>query len=228
MPLTTETVSIPYGTPNLSGYLALPEGSGKLPAVVVIHEAFGLNDNIKDITRRFAEAGYAALAVDLFAGRNQVVCMFRFFAGSFLNALNHGGIRDLKVALDWFEQHPRVDSGKIGAVGFCLGGNFSICWACTDSRLNVIAPFYGMNPRPMEAVARACPVVGSYPEQDFTRSHGAQLDGELDTHNIPHDIKIYPNTHHSFFNKPRDEAEKAAAADAWERILKFFGEHIGV
>ena len=84
-----------------------------------------------------------------------------------------------------------------------------------------------MNPRPLEVVVRACPVAGSYPEQDFTKPQGTKLDAELDKHNIPHDIKIYPNTHHSFFNRERDESEKAAAADAWGRILTFFGEHIG-
>lgn len=221
-----ETVQIPKGTPNLSGYLALPEGSDQRPGIVIIHEAFGLNDNIRQITQRFAEAGYAALAIDLFAGRSQVVCMFRFFTNMILNSLNHAGIRDLKAALDWLEQHPRVDGGRVGAVGFCLGGNFAISWACTDSRLNVVAPFYGMNPRPLEALARACPVVASYPENDFTKGAGEKLEAALSQHHIPHDVKIYPNTRHSFFNNPRDASEQAAAQDAWERIMTFFGEHL--
>ena len=227
MDITTQTITIPNGTPNLSGYLALPPGEGKFPGVVVIHEAFGLNDNIKAITRRLAEAGYAALAVDLFAGRNQMVCMARFFSNMVLNSLNHRGIRDLKVSLDWLENHSKVDSGKIGAVGFCMGGSFVISWACTDSRLNVIAPFYAMNPRPLEAVARSCPVVGSYPENDFSKSGGLKLDAELARHSIPHDIKVYPDSKHSFFNSPRDDQEQAAADDAWSRILSFFNDHIG-
>jgi len=228
MDIQTTTINIPNGTPNLSGYLALPPGEGKFPGVVVIHEAFGLNDNIKDITRRFAEAGYAALAVDLFAGRNQMVCMARFMASMLLlDSLNHAGIRDLKVSLDWLENHSKIDSTKIGAIGFCMGGNFAISWACTDSRLNVIAPFYSMNPRPFEAVARACPVVGSYPEKDFSENMGIKLEAELTKNNIAHDIKIYPDTKHSFFNSPRDVKEQAAADDSWSRIMTFFHEHIG-
>ncbi len=227
MDITIQTINIPNGTPNLSGYLAMPPGEGKFPGVVVIHEAFGLNDNIKDITRRLAEAGYAALAVDLFAGRNQMVCMFRFFSNMMLNSLNHAGIRDLKASLDWLEKHSKVDSTKIGAVGFCMGGSFAISWACTDSRLNVVAPFYSMNPRPAEAIARACPVVASFPENDFTKNAGIKLESELTKHNIPHDIKIYPDTKHSFFNSPRDVQEEAAGDDAWNRILSFFREHIG-
>ncbi len=228
MPITTQTVTIPNGTPNLSGYFALPEGEGKSPGVVVIHEAFGLNDNIKDITRRFAEAGYAALAVDLFAGRNRMVCMFRFFSNMLLfDSLNHGGIRDLKTSLDWLEKHSRVDGIKIGAVGFCMGGSFAISWACTDSRLNVIAPFYSFNPRPIEAVARSCPVVASFPENDITKNMGIKLEAELTKHDIPHDVKIYPDTKHSFFNTPRDVTEQAAADDSWSRIMSFFRDHIG-
>lgn len=228
MDIRTETVPIPNGTPTLSAYFALPPGTGKVPGVVIVHEAYGLTDNIRSIARRFAESGYAALAVDLFAGRSQVVCMFRFFGSMFFgDALNHSGIRDLKAALTWLEQHASVDSARIGAVGFCLGGNFVISWACTDQRLNVVAPFYGINPRPLEAVARACPVVGSYPENDFTRGHGEKLNAALDAHKIPHDVKIYPATGHSFFNKPRDASETAAAEDAWQRVMRFFEQHIG-
>ncbi len=228
MDIQTTTVTLPNGTPNLSAYLALPPGEGKFPGVVVIHEAFGLNDNIKDITRRFAEAGYAALAVDLFAGRNKMICMFRFFTNMMLlDSLNHAGIRDLKVSLDWLENHSKVDSTKIGAIGFCMGGSFAISWACSDSRLNVIAPFYSMNPRPLEAVSRSCPVVASFPENDFTKNAGIKLEAELTKNSIPHDIKIYPDTKHSFFNSPRDVKEQAAADDSWSRIMTYFREHIG-
>ncbi|MBI1282614.1 MAG: carboxymethylenebutenolidase [Anaerolineaceae bacterium] len=228
MDITTQTVNIPNGTPNLSGYFVYPSGEAKFPGVVVIHEAYGLNDNIKDITRRFAEAGYAALAVDLFAGRNQMICMFRFFTNMLLfDSLNHSGIRDLKTSLDWLEKHSKVEGGKIGAIGFCMGGSFAISWACSDSRLNVIAPFYSMNPRPLGAVERACPVVGSFPENDFSKNGGIKLEAELTKHNIPHDIKIYPDSKHSFFNSPRDVKEQAAADDSWSRILTFFREHIG-
>lgn len=224
MNIQTETVQIPGGTPDLSAYLARPTDGGKFPGVVVIHEAFGLNDNIRGIADRFAAEGYVALAVDLFAGRNKMVCMFRFFGGQFLNSLDHGGIKDLKVALGSLEKRPDVESGKIGAIGFCMGGGFAIAWACTDPRLKVIAPFYGILPRPLEAVARSCPVVGSYPENDFTRSGAVKLDAELAKHHIPHDIKIYPNSKHSFMNEQRGNYNPEASADAWQRTLTFFRE----
>jgi carboxymethylenebutenolidase len=194
--------------------------------VVVIHEVFGLTENIKDITQRFAYEGFAALAVDLFTGRNRVVCMFRFLMDMFLNSLEHQGIQDLKSALSFLAEQPEVDANQLGAIGFCLGGGFSIAWACTDERLKVIAPYYGFNPRPLEAVARACPVVGSYPSRDFTAKAGRKLDAALDQYNIPHDIEIYHDTKHSFFNDQASVYNAAAAQDSWQRVLKFFRTYL--
>jgi carboxymethylenebutenolidase len=227
MPAATEMVTIPTRGGNIRSYLSLPTGTGKFPAIVVVHEAYGLNDDIKGIADRFADEGYVALAVDLFAGRSRVVCMARFIGGAFLNSLDHGGIHDLRSALNFLENHPTVDTNKLGAIGFCMGGNLAICWACTDPRLRVVAPFYGMAPRPIEALARSCPVVGSYPENDFSAGVGRKLDQKLDEYKIPHDIKIYPGARHSFFNHGRNHDEEAAQ-DAWRRTLAFFKEQFGI
>ena len=208
------------------GYLATPEGKGPHPAVIVIHEAYGLNNNIKDVTRRFAEAGYAALGVDLFTDRNRAVCMTRYMAGMLLGSVNRYGINDLKAALTYLAKNRDVDARRMGAIGFCMGGGFAIAWACTDSRLKAIAPFYGVNPRPLEVVKRLCPVVGSYPEKDFTANAGRKLDEALDTSGIAHDIKIYPGAQHPFFNDSVKTYDKAAAEDSWARVMKFFGEQL--
>ena len=209
------------------GYIATPDGSGPHPGVVVIHEAYGLNDHIKDVTHRFAEAGYVALAVDLFTDRNRAVCMARYMTGMLLGSVNRYGINDLKTALTYLAKDRTVDAQRLGAIGFCMGGGFAIAWACTDSRLKAIAPFYAANPRPLEAVNRICPVVGSYPEKDFTASAGRALDTALDQFNIAHDIKIYPGAKHSFFNDRGSAFDKSAAEDSWTRVMTFFGEQIG-
>ena len=209
------------------GYLAAPDGNGPHPGVVVIHEAFGLNDHIKDVTRRLADAGYATLAVDLFTGRNRAVCMARYMAGAVGGSVNRYGVKDLKSALTLLATMTNVDPQHLGAVGFCLGGGFAIAWACTDSRLKAIAPFYGANPRPLDVTRRLCPVVGSYPEQDFTARSGRALDKELTRFHIEHDIKVYPGTRHSFFNDTRPSFDREAASDSWSRLLNFFGEQLG-
>jgi carboxymethylenebutenolidase len=224
---TTENIVFPSGTTELSGYLARPEGQEPFPAVVIIHEIFGLNENMKDIARRFANEGYVALAVDLFTSPNRTVCMFRFMGQMLLTPLKNNSVNHLKSALTFLAEQPGVDGQRLGAIGFCMGGGFAIAWACSDARLKAIAPFYGANPRPLEAAARLCPVVGSYPEKDFTTPQGRKLDVLLDQHHVPHDIKIYPNSQHSFFNDqgPRYNAE--VAQDAWQRVLTFFKEHVG-
>lgn len=209
------------------GYLALPDGGGPHPGVVVIHEAYGLNDHIKNVTRRFADAGYAALAVDLFTDRIRAVCMARYMAGILTGSVNRAGIDDLKSGLTFLAKLPDVDAQRMGAIGFCMGGGFAIAWACTDSRLKAIAPFYATNPRPLEVVKRLCPVVGSYPENDFTARAARTLDRELTTYNIKHDIKIYRGSEHSFFNDARGRYNKEAAEDAWKRTLRFFEDQLG-
>jgi len=160
-----KTSEIEPGVLKGGGYLALPDAPGPHPGVVVIHEAYGLNDNIKDIAGRFAGEGYAALAVDLFTGRNRAICMTRYMTGMLIGSVDRYGISDLKAALTHLAAMPEVDPERIGAIGFCMGGGFAIAWACTDRRLKAIAPFYGANPRPLDAVKRACPVVGSYPRR---------------------------------------------------------------
>lgn len=209
------------------GYLAMPDGKGPHPGVVVIHEAYGLNDDIKAVTRRFAEAGYAALAVDLFSGRNRVVCMTRYMAGMLMGSVNRYGVSDLKSGLTHLAMLPDIDAQRLGAIGFCMGGGFAIAWACTDVRLKAIAPFYGTNPRPLTVVDRICPVVGSYPAQDFTARSGRALDGELTRHGVKHDIKIYPGARHSFFSESGRAYDKDAADDAWGRVMKFFADELG-
>ncbi|HSS93044.1 MAG TPA: dienelactone hydrolase family protein [Candidatus Dormibacteraeota bacterium] len=209
------------------GYAALPDGDGPYPGVVVIHEAYGLNENIKEITRRFADNGYAALAVDLFSGRNRTLCMARYMTGMLIGSVERRGVGELRAGLTHLTAMPEVDPQRVGAIGFCMGGGFAVAWACTDDRLKAIAPFYASNPRPIDAVKRSCPVVGSYPEKDFTASAGRALDNALGKFGIEHDIKIYAGARHSFFNDRGRAHDKQAAQDAWGRVLSFFGKHLG-
>jgi carboxymethylenebutenolidase len=222
----TEKLSFTAAGRTLKAELARPEGSGPFPAVAVIHEAYGLNDNIREVTQRFADAGYLALAVDLFSGQSQLLCMARFMGGMLLNSLGHAGIVEMKAALDLLAARPDVDASRLGAVGYCMGGSFALALACTDHRLKAIAPYYAMNPRPLGAVARSCPVVGSYPGGDFTTKAGLALEAELSAHNVPHDIKVYQGAKHSFNNTHSKVYDAAASEDAWARTLGFFAEYI--
>ncbi|MCP2015410.1 carboxymethylenebutenolidase [Deinococcus sp. HSC-46F16] len=221
-----EELTFHSGGRTLTASLARPAAPrGDAPGVLVLHEVFGLNDDIRRVADRFARAGYVALAVDLFSAGNRAVCMTHLLGGLFLNPLEHQGVRDLRRALTVLGELPGVDASRLGAIGFCMGGSLAVALACTDSRLKAIAPYYGFNPRPLEAVRRGCPVVGSYPQRDATARQGEALRAELDAAGIPNDIKVYPGTRHSFANRgPAFDA--VASEDAWNRVMAFFDEHV--
>jgi carboxymethylenebutenolidase len=225
MPPTQRDVRFPSRGSTFHGYLAEPDQAGPHPGVVVIHEAFGLNDNIRSITGRFAQEGYAALAVDLFTDHSRALCMAQLM-GSMLTGREPSSVADLAAAMDFLVAQPEVDPERVGAIGFCMGGGFAIAWGRRDRRLRAIAPFYGTNPRPLGAVRRMCPVVGSYPGKDFTSRSGRKLDARLAQLGVARDIKVYPAARHSFFNDTGKVYDADAASDAWRRTLDFFAEHV--
>ena len=228
MPLQTSTVSVPRanGKGVMKSYFVKSEGIGPLPGLVVIHEIYGLNDNIRGIAQRFAEQGYAALAVDLFSNRNRAVCMVQLIHGMLIRPLNNAVLSDLQSTLAFLRKQPGVDPNRTAVVGFCMGGGYALQLAVTEKGIKVASAFYGAVPKRLEALAQSCPILGSYPEKDFTASGARELDAMLEKHNIPHDIKFYENTMHSFFNHPRTSVEEEAAKDAWQRMLSFFERHL--
>jgi carboxymethylenebutenolidase len=214
------------GRHPMEAYLAQPDAAGRLPGVVVIHELFGLDDNIRHIARRFARKGYVALAVDLFSTGGRLACIFRIVYGMLIRPLQNGVVGDLQAAVQFLQRQPGVNAQRIGVIGFCMGGTYALQLACVDGDVRVAAPFYGMNPRPLEAVARACPIVGSYPEKDFTASAARQLEAALERYDVPHDVRVYAGARHSFFNDTRPAYDAQASADAWARTLAFFETYL--
>ena len=224
-----QNVSVPLvnsSRKSIDAYLALPQGDGPFPGVIVIHEMPAISENIRDIARRFAHQGFAALAVDLMSQASQVMCMMRVMNAMMIKPLKNGIIAELQQSLDFLQAQAGVDPRRVGVIGFCMGGTFALQLACTDKDVKAASVFYGMNPRPFEAVAQSCPLVGSYPDRDFTTQAGRDLDAALDRYNVPHDIKEYPDSLHSFFNDDKRSFNPDASADAWQRVLAFFGTHL--
>lgn len=215
------------GKQPLPAYHARPAEGFRSPAVVIVHELFGINDNIRDITRRFAEAGYAALAVDLMAYGNRKLCILRLFAALAVRPFSNRALQEIQLGLRWLQARPDVDSSKGAIIGFCMGGGYALAAACVEDRIQASSVFYGMTPRPVRRFKDACPIVGSYPERDgFTVGQSRTLERTLDKYGIPHDFSVYPDAEHSFFNDDLESFNPEAAADAWRRTLTFFADNL--
>ena len=220
---------------SLKGYQAFPPGGGPWPGVVVLHEAFGLNDDTRQQTDRLAAAGYLALAPDLFTDGGALRCLRATFAA---HQSGHGqAFDDIEAARTHLAA--RADcTGRVGVIGFCLGGGFALMAAARG--FDVAAPNYGVLPKDLPAALQgACPVVASYGGRDLgLRGAASRLEAALTTAGVEHDVKEYPGARHSFMNQhqgaplavldvvARLRYDRAASLDAWTRILRFFGQHL--
>jgi carboxymethylenebutenolidase len=227
-----ETVDLPG---PLRGYLTVPQGSGPWPGVVVLHEAFGVNDDILGITDRFARDGFVAVAPDLFSWGPTSRCL----VSTFRDLIRREGEahRRVDAAGEWLATQPSC-TGRVGVVGFCMGGGFALL-AAPRRVFAASAVNYGLVPHHAEALLTgACPIVASYGGKDPTlRGHAARLESALAANGVDHDVKEYPAVSHSFMNRHAGwpavfdrigfHYGQAEADDAWGRITGFFGRHLG-
>jgi carboxymethylenebutenolidase len=221
---------------DLRAHLATPPvGNGPWPGVVVLHEALGLTADIRQQADRLAAAGYLAIAPDLFTGGGALRCLKQTFTS--LTRGEGPAVDDVLRAREWLVQ--RADcTGKVGVIGFCMGGGFALLLAARG--FDASAPNYGPLPRDLGALDGACPVVASYGARDhmMAKGIGAELEAALHARGVPHDVKTYPGVGHSFLNRhgagPFAVLERVVglhfdedvAQDAWDRILRFFDEHL--
>ena len=224
--VSSETVNYQSaGGMSVSGYLSTPQGKGKFPALVVIHENRGLNDHIRDVARRFAAEGFTALAPDLLSRKGGTGAMespdkAREVLGS-LPA--EDAMTDLKAGLAFLDKHAKVKAGRLGSVGFCWGGARSFMLAAESDRLRASIVFYGSAPPPEKLAQVRCPVLGLYGETDERiTSRVPEVAEALKKAGKQFEYKIYPGAGHAFFNDTGQRYDATAAKDAWERALAFF------
>lgn len=227
--IVTETVHFPTNGETMPGFLARPAGDGPFPGVIVVQEWWGLDDHIKDVARRFAREGFVALAPDLYRGK---VTSEPNEAEKLMMALNMDqASRELVKAADYLASQPYTRGRGIGAIGFCMGGGLALTLACDSPHIRAAAPFYGINPEPIDRVQNLRgPVLVIYAENDEWVNPpvtSARLREALERHGKKYEIQIYPGTQHAFFNDTRPEVYNAqAATDAWQRVLRLFRENL--
>jgi len=248
---------------DMIAYVATPKTKERQPAIIVVHEAWGLNDQIKSVANRYAQEGFVAVAPHLFCRekdlteqviekammqmwqippekRNDPAAMQKLMASLPENdrkAVNYfftgrekaekTMMQDLLCCVNYAKTLETVNGESLGITGFCLGGGLTYQLA-TEYPFKAAVPFYGANPKPLEAVAKISgPVFGVYAGEDQRITSGVPaLVESMITHKKTFQLKIYQGTQHAFFNEKRPSYNKDAAEDAWALALAFFNKYL--
>lgn len=233
-----ERIVVQTSQGDMPAYLAVPDGAGRRPAVLICMEAFGLVPSIESVARRFAAEGYVALVPDLFhhdlpddtAGYDDIPFGMELM-GRFV-ARGDAWKADVRAALDFLDAHPRVVPGRIGVTGFCLGGAVAF-WTAYEfpDRVAAAAPFYGA--RIVDHLPRAgriaCPLYLFFGGADpfIPLQEVREIETGLVALGKDVRVKVYAGADHGFFNDARPEVyAPAAAADAWREVTRFFATHL--
>ncbi|GAA4097918.1 dienelactone hydrolase family protein [Actinomadura miaoliensis] len=231
-------ISIPLGGRELPGYLAVPEGEGPWPGVVVLFEAFGATADMRAQADRLASHGYLAVLPDLYHGAPWLRCV----RAAMRDLMTRRGATydSIEAARRWLVGRDDC-TGRTGVIGFCMGGGFALV-AAARYDFQAAAANYGIPPRDAaRTLAGACPVVASYGADDLMLpGAAARLERALTRAGVPHDVKEYPRTGHGFLTDTdvpapmvpltkvvlRQGRGRENAEDGWRRILGFFAEHL--
>lgn len=222
------TVPSPNGNGSIAGYLVRPaNATGKLPAVLVVHENRGLNPYIKDVARRVAIANFIAFAPDSltsvggYPGDDEK-------GGKLFAQLDRAKMtEDFLAAATWLKSRPD-GTGKVGATGFCFGGgvvNFLAVRMGSD--LSAAIPFYGGQPNAADVPRIKAPVLAHYGELDTRITSGwPAYDKELTAAHVPHEGYIYSGANHGFHNDTTPRYDESAAKLAWQRTVDWFNKYL--
>lgn len=215
---------------EITGYLARPAdaSASPAPAVLICHENRGLTPHIQDVARRFAKAGYVALAIDLLAREGGTASRdYDEVPGLLTNAGPERHVGDFKAGYEYLQAQDFVDGERIGMTGFCFGGGITWRTAAAIPGLKAAVPFYGPAPDVADVPKIKAAMLGMYAEQDERITSGmADLDKALTAAGVTHQMNVYPGVNHAFHNDTGQRYNEEQATKAWNDMLAWFQEHM--
>ena len=233
-------ITLPDGGP-LKGAVARPkDGGGPHPGVIVVHEAYGDQPEMRSVCDKFAAYGYVAVMPDLFSiGGPRAICAARAMLESASGRTGRvsGYIDDARA---WLAEQEDVDGQRIGVIGFCMGGAFALAYVGSGPPgVRAASINYGEAPKQAASLRAACPIVASYGARDMImRPHSERLRRHLTELGIEHGVKVYDGAGHSFMTQGNHPIGRLvflpmrighvphAAGDAWRRVFAFFDERL--
>jgi carboxymethylenebutenolidase len=243
MDIRSERVQIPVGGATMGGYLARPTDSAARPGVIVYMEIFGVNRHIRDVADRVAREGYVALAPDFFHRTHPGIELGYDEAGMAtgmkgLMALDADGmIEDARAAVAFLRKQPSV-TGKIGAMGFCIGGHMTYLTAC-ETDVAAAASFYGGGIAAPKGPGGKASTLGRTPkikgkilclmggkDAMIPKSQVDAMRDALKSAGARHEVVVYDDADHGFFCNERGSFHKPSADDAWQRVKALFASEL--
>lgn len=214
---------------EMMAYLASPSGAGTFPGVIVIHENRGLTDHIKDVARRLAKAGFVALAPDLVSRNGGTAKTSRDqVAGILGQAKPDELVKDLNAGVNFLLQQGGVKQGKVGVVGFCFGGAYTLRLAAANPTVGAAVCYYGVTPQPASQMANTnAAILGQYGAND-SRVNGTipDLEKVMSDSGKTFEKKIYEGAGHAFNNDTGANYREEVAVKAWQATLDWFSKYL--
>jgi carboxymethylenebutenolidase len=244
--IVTKDVAFASEGAEINAYLARPVESGTYPGLIVIHEAFGVNDHIKDICRRFANVGFIALAPNLFKRVGEPPVGDMAAIGKLMQAMpDRLVVHDLENAADYLRKTEGC-SGKVGCVGFCMGGRCTLLFACSSTRVDAAVDCWGgfiasasadtattaNRPTPVVDLVKDlhCPLYSVFGAEDQNPSpeHQSQLRARLEAAGKDKiaTLESFAGAGHAFFADYRPSYRETPAFSLWPKMVFFLKRHL--
>jgi len=238
MDVSSSTVQLNTSDGKMDAYVAQPKDSGSYPGIVVIQEAFGVNDHIKKVTERIAAEGYVAVAPDIFHREAERVIPYSDMPkaiATLQRVQDPKAMEDVGAAIADLKSQSNVKAGAIGVIGFCMGGRLTYLAAAHHAGdVKAAVPYYGGgipagNPSPLSRTGEIkCPMYLFFGGKDqlIPMDHVNQIKAELTNKNVRFQMEVYPEAGHGFNCDDRGSYHESSAKNAWEKTKSFFAQHL--